>query len=133
MKKRMRSDCPIGLSLDIFGDRWTLLILRDMLMRGKRRYQEFLESKEGIATNLLAQRLETLVKWGIITRSADPTNKKQILYAPTRKALDLLPVMCEIIRWGLEHHPDAQSNVVIDRMLRNEKKFREEIVGKFKG
>ena len=131
MKKQPRSDCPIGVSLDVFGDRWTLLILRDLLMRGKRRYQEFCTSREGIATNLLAQRLESLVEHGIITKSDDPTNKKQFLYAPTQRALDLLPVMCEIIRWGLKHQPEARTNWVIDTMLKNEKKFKSDIAAQF--
>lgn len=131
MKKQTRSDCPLGTALDIFGDRWSLLILRDVLMANKVRYQDFLESREGIATNLLAQRLDFLVKSGLLVRSKDPHNKKQFFYSPTQKALDLLPVMCEMMHWSLKHHPDARSNYVVDRMLKDEEGFMESIVEKF--
>ena len=132
MKKQSRSSCPLGVSLDIFGDRWTLLILRDVLLADKVKYQDFLESREGISTNLLAQRLDFLVKNRFLIRSKDPSNKKQYFYAPTKKALDLLPIMCHIINWGLKYHPDAQTNPVVDKMLRNEKQFIEKIFHKFK-
>jgi DNA-binding HxlR family transcriptional regulator len=132
MKKESRSNCPLGVSLDIFGDRWTLLILRDVLIADKVKYQDFLESKEGISTNLLAQRLDFLVENGFLLRSKDPNNKKQVFYFPTKKALDLLPIMCGIIHWGLKYHPDAQSNRVVETMLRNEKQFIKSIFHKFK-
>lgn len=131
MKKRSRSDCPIGLALDIIGDRWSLLILRDALMSGKKHYQEFLGSRENIATNVLAQKLARLVDEGILTKNSDPDNGKQFIYTPTKKGLDLLPTMCEVIRWGLDHVPAAKTNRVIDKMLEDEQKFREAIVRRF--
>jgi DNA-binding HxlR family transcriptional regulator len=127
MKKEIRSNCPIGLSLDIFGDRWTLLIMRDLLMRNRKRYQDFLNASEGISTNILAQRLTYLEEMGLTTKTPDPHNKKQFNYIPTAKALDLLPVLCEVIRWGLKHHPDAQSNPVVDKMLKDETNFKKDI------
>jgi DNA-binding HxlR family transcriptional regulator len=132
VKKESRSNCPLGVSLDIFGDRWTLLILRDVLFADKVKYQDFLQSREGIATNLLAQRLDFLVENGFLIRSKDPNNKKQVLYTPTKKTLDLLPIMCGIINWGLKYHLDAESNMVVDKMLRNEKQFIKNISDKFK-
>ncbi|TGK14065.1 transcriptional regulator [Leptospira fletcheri] len=131
MKKSGRSSCPIGLSLDILGDRWTLLILRDILLRGMTRYKDFLEAGEGIATNLLAQRLLWLEEQGLITKTDDPANGKQFIYAPTPKSLDLLPVLWDLSRWGLKHLPDAKSNPLADRMLKNEAKFQEKIRAKF--
>lgn len=107
MKRRNRSHCPISFALDIFGDGWTLLILRDLIFKGKARYQEFLSSDESISTNILADRLARLEEHGIITRRGDPANRKQILYAPTSKGLDLIPVLLEIIRWSGKH--DSQT------------------------
>jgi len=131
MKKNIRSNCPIGLALDVFGDRWTLLIMRDLLMRNRKRYQDFLDASEGISTNILAQRLSHLEEIKLVTKKKDPHNKKQFIYSPTKKALDLLPVLFEIIRWGLKHHADAQSNPVVDKMLKDEKTFKKEILAQF--
>lgn len=100
MKKQGRSHCPISFALDIFGDRWSLLILRDLVFKGKTRYQELLSSEEGISTNILADRLSRLEDQGILSRTDDPGNKKQIIYAPTKKGLDLVPMMLEIVRWS---------------------------------
>jgi len=101
-------------------------------MVNKVKYQDFLGSREGISTNLLAQRLDFLVENGLLLRSKDPHNKKEVLYAPTKKALDLLPVMCGIMQWGLKYHPDAQTNRVVDKMLKSEKQFIKNIFDKFK-
>ncbi len=107
MKKQWRSHCPISFGLDVFGDRWSLLILRDIIFKEKKRYQEFLNSEEGISTNILADRLKLLEDHGIISKKDDPDNKKQILYAPTKKGLDLIPVMLEIIRWSGRYDLDT--------------------------
>ena len=131
MKKQSRSHCPIGLGLDIFGDRWSLMILRDVFLWNKTHYQEFLLSPENIATNVLAERLARLMEEGILTKAADPDNGKQFIYLPTKKGLDLLPLLSEMIRWGLDHIPEARTNKVIDRMLANEQQFREGIVRQF--
>jgi DNA-binding HxlR family transcriptional regulator len=103
MKKCGRSHCPISFALDIFGDRWSLLILRDLIFKGKSRYQEFLESEEKISTNILADRLARLEKHGIISKTDDPSSKRQVLYSPTPKGLDLIPVMLELVRWSGTH------------------------------
>jgi DNA-binding HxlR family transcriptional regulator len=101
--KEPRSDCPISLALETIGDRWSLLILRDVMMRGKTRYQEFLGSEEGIATNILADRLAQLERRGLIAKTQDPSDGRQFRYAPTQKALDLLPVIFEMGRWSLKY------------------------------
>ncbi len=103
MKRRERSHCPISFALDAFGDHWSLLVLRDIIFKGKTRYQEFLGSDEGISTNILADRLSRLEAAGIITRRDDPANGRQYIYAPTRKGLDLVPVMLEMVLWSSKH------------------------------
>jgi len=98
--KKHSSGCPVAYGLDIFGDRWTLLILRDMILHGKRRYGELLDAEEGIATNILADRLKQLEADGIVTRARDPENRRSYVYTLTNKGLSLMPVLFEIIRWS---------------------------------
>ena len=95
-----RSGCPISFSLDVFGDRWTLLVLRDLILRDKCRYREFLNSDEGIASNILSDRLKRLEDAGIVTRQQDPDDKRQIIYAATQKGRSLLPTLLEVAAWG---------------------------------
>ncbi len=104
MKKiTRRSMCPISTTLDILGDKWTLLIIRDLMFNGKRTYGEFLQSEEKIATNILADRLLTLEKNGIVEKRAFPGNKAKNLYQLTPKGIDLMPILLEIILWGDEY------------------------------
>ena len=98
--KKHSSGCPVAYGLDIFGDRWTLLILRDMILHGKRRYGELLDAEEGIATNILADRLKQLEADGIVTRARDPENRRSYVYTLTNKGLSLMPVLFEIILWS---------------------------------
>jgi DNA-binding HxlR family transcriptional regulator len=101
MKKiTRRSMCPISTTLDILGDRWTLLIIRDLMFKGKKTYGEFLQSEEKIATNILADRLLILEKVGIIKKNAFPGNRVKNLYQLTPKGIDLMPTLLEIIMWG---------------------------------
>ena len=93
--------CPIDYALGMFGDRWTLLLIRDLLVRGKRRYSEFLASEEGISTNILANRLKQMQERGLLEKFADPGNRKASIYLLTDKGAALAPVMLEAIRWGL--------------------------------
>ena len=96
-RRRRRSDCPINFAVETFGDRWTLLVLRDLLLKGRSSYSEFLHAEEHIASNILADRLKRLQEDGLVTRQADGG------YRPTSKALDLLPVLVEIILWSATH------------------------------
>ena len=105
IRLRQRSDCPIASALDILGDKWTLLILRYLLMDGKTLYGEFLKSGEGIATNILANRLERMEACGLITRSPYQAAPARYQYRVTRMGADLLPVLAEIIRWSNRHIP----------------------------
>jgi len=96
----MRSDCPLNFGLEIFGDKWTLLIIRDLIFFNKRYYNEFLNAEEGISTNILADRLSLLEKQGIISRKKDENHKQKIIYRLTQKGIDLLPVIIEIGLWS---------------------------------
>ncbi|MGF6848188.1 DNA-binding HxlR family transcriptional regulator [Chitinophaga sp. W3I9] len=102
--EKVRSDCPISCSLDVFGDRWSLLIIRDIMLRGKLSYSEFLESEEKIATNILSNRLSVLEAEGILLKRVSPANKSKFLYSLTPKGIDLLPIIIEIMDWGAKYN-----------------------------
>lgn len=95
-----RSDCPIGCSLDVWGDKWTLLIIRDLMEANGRTYGDFLKSPEGIATNILAARLQALEENQLIVKLEHPDSKAKVLYKLTQKGIDLLPIMVEINLWA---------------------------------
>jgi len=103
MSTRERSGCPISLSLELLGDRWTLLIVRDMVFAGKTHFREFLQSDEGISSRTLAERLQTLQDEGIVTRSDDPTHKLKAIYRLTEAGIDLLPVLATLGAWGSKY------------------------------
>lgn len=117
MKDDHRSGCPINLSLEVFGDRWSLLILRDMMFGGKRHFREFLRSEEGISTNILADRLRKLAEDGMIKKSSDSSHKQKALYSLTEKAIDLVPVLVCLGAWGSRHLPASQELRVRARAL----------------
>ena len=102
---KLRSRCPIAGALDLLGDRWTLLVLRDLLFYDKHRFGDFLESQEGISTNILAERLERLERAGLIERRRYQTRPVREEYFLTAKGHDLLPVLRELIQWGKQHVP----------------------------
>ena len=112
-----RSDCPIARALDFVGDKWTLVVLRDIIMVRRRYFQELLAGNEGIASNILTSRLRLLEAAGMITRRRDPDQARRVIYAPTEKALDLLPVLIELVRWGMKHDPDATAPAQFVRRL----------------
>lgn len=103
-----RSYCPINLSLEIIGDRWTLLVLRDLMFGGKRHFREFLQSDEQISTNILADRLKLLVREGILTKRDDPTHKQKATYSLTEKGIELLPIVVQIGAWGSRWLPASK-------------------------
>ncbi len=96
----MRSDCPLNFGLEIFGDKWSLLIIRDLMFFGKRYYNEFMMSEEEISTNILADRLAMLEKEKIIHKKKDKTHKQRLVYHLTQKGIDLVPVIIEIGLWS---------------------------------
>ena len=105
--EKSRSNCPIAYALDIFGDRWSLLIVRDLLLHGKKHYGDFLNSDERMATNILADRLVSLERRGLISKTVDPTDKRRSLYRLTPVGIDLAPVLLEIIVWSAKCDPDT--------------------------
>ncbi len=122
MKKfKKRSDCPISSALDIVGDKWSLLIIRDIALQGKHTYNEFLKSEEGIATNVLADRLSMLEAFGILAKEDHPVSKAKIFYKLTEKGQDLLPVLMEIILWSDKYLEIAPQAKEFAKMLRNDK------------
>jgi len=119
--KRSRSKCPVTFALDRFGDKWSLLVVRDLMFRGKQTYGEFLDSGEGIATNVLADRLKCLESEGLIEKSRDPQNQRRFLYCLTEKGLDLAPVLLEMIRWSAKHDADTGTPKQFIDMLENDR------------
>ena len=117
-----RSGCPISISLEIFGDRWSLLIVRDLMLKGLQSFREFAAAGEGIATNILTDRLERLESAGIIRRAADPTDRRRVIYRLTRKGMELAPVLVEMILWAARHEEtDAPPETL--RAMKNRPEF----------
>lgn len=112
--KKRSSGCPIAFGLDTFGDRWSLLIIREIMLRGKRTYSEFLTAEEGIATNILIDRLKQLEADGILEKSRDPENRRSFLYNLTQKGRDLAPILLEIVIWSgkYDNRPGAMREVL---------------------
>lgn len=106
-KQQRRSDCPINFALEVFGDPWSLLIIRDIVYFGKKTYGEFLASEEGIATNILASRLASLERQGILVKRPSATDKRREEYSLTAKGLDLIPILAEMANWSAEHDPQT--------------------------
>jgi len=102
-KAQRRSTCPINASLELLGDRWSLLVIRDLAFAGPRNYNDFLNGEEGIATNILAARLTSLQASGLITSHRDPDDGRKIVYRLTAKGLDLAPALLELGRWAMKH------------------------------
>jgi len=114
--KKRRSGCPVSIALEVFGDRWSLLIVRDLMVRGLRTFKEFLESGEGIATNILADRLEKLEAARIIARQPEESDGRKVNYRLTERGIDLAPVMLELLIWGARHEEAGLPCSVIARM-----------------
>ena len=106
-----RSFCPINLALEVFGDKWSLIIIRDIMFAGKRHFRELLQSEEKMASNILTDRLAMLEREGIISKQGDPGHKQKFIYSLTSKGIDLLPVLVEIGAWSFKYQPvDVEKN-----------------------
>lgn len=112
MRSKTRSGCPVSLGLDIFGDKWTLLIVRDLMFNGKRHFRELLASDEHISSNILTDRLKVLLDEGIVTKAENPSHKQKAIYSLTAKGDDLRPVLMQISNWSFKYRPvgDAYRN-----------------------
>lgn len=122
---KKRSDCPISCSLDIWGDKWSLLIVRDLMFAKQCTYGDFQKSSEKIATNILASRLQMLEENGIISKRNHPDSKAKVLYKLTRKGIDLLPVMIEMQIWAEKYFPLTEDRKA---MLKDIKKNKDAFI-----
>ncbi len=123
-KSKVRSGCPVSISLETIGDRWSLLIIRDLMVRGYHTYKQFLEAGEGIATNILADRLHKLEAAGILTAQPAPDDARRIHYRLTEKGIDLAPVVLDLLLWASRHEATGAPCEVMAQMARN----REEVL-----
>jgi len=118
MAEAMRSGCPINLSMETLGDRWSLIIIRDIMFGNRRHYRELLsQSEEGIASNILADRLKKLMERGLLTRADDPSHKQKAIYSLTEPAIQLLPVLAQIGAWGRRHLPTTPELAIRAQLL----------------
>lgn len=109
MDDEHRSGCPINLTLEVVGDKWSLLVIRDMIFGNRRHFRELLtKSEEGIASNILANRLKTLIAQGVITKADDPSHKQKAVYSLSEKGIELLPVLAQMSVWGRKYMPATE-------------------------
>jgi DNA-binding HxlR family transcriptional regulator len=118
-RAKRRSGCPVSISLDILGDRWSLLIIRDLMVRANHTFKEFRASGEGIATNILSDRLRKLEASGLLLTEPDPIDARKINYRLTEKGIDLAPVLLELLIWGAKHEDTGAPCAVITHMENN--------------
>ena len=130
-KESRRSSCPINVSLEILGDRWSLLIIRDLMFRGFSTYKDLMDSEERIATNILADRLRRLQQCGIIRSEEDTADRRKLRYKLTAKGVDLAPVLVELILWGARYEDTAAPPAVLRRMEKNRSEFLAEVRGRW--
>lgn len=123
-----RSLCPINLAMEVFGDKWSLIIIRDIMFDRKRYFRELLQSEEKIASNILADRLAMLEREGIISKADDPHHKQKFIYSLTAKGIDLLPIMVEIGAWSLKHKPvDLKKHKHAVEMVKGGKELQKDV------
>ncbi len=118
---KRRSGCPISYALDLLGDRWTLLVVRDFVFRERQRFSEFLAAPEGIATNVLTDRLQRLQQAGVIESTRDPEDGRKVLYQLTEKGLALIPALLELASWGAEHDPKTGAPSKLAKRIKNDR------------
>ena len=130
-KDELRSHCPINYGLETFGDRWTLLIIRDIVFRGKRTYGEFLKSEEGFATNILASRLEHLIDTGILRREGDETDGRKDIFVLTEKGLDLIPMLFEMVLWSATYDSQSEAKRImrlVELIRKDNRKISQKVI-----
>lgn len=122
-----RSGCPVSISLEMLGDRWSLLIVRDLMVRGYRTFREFLMSGEGIATNILADRLTRLQESGVVDAEADSTDGRKVNYRLTEKGIDLAPALFDLLLWGAKYEQSAAPCALLAEMAANRESVLAEV------
>jgi DNA-binding HxlR family transcriptional regulator len=123
LKTKHRSGCPVSVSLELFGDRWSLLIVRDMMVRGFRTFKQFQDSGEGIASNILADRLRKLEAANVVTSEVEKTDARRVNYRLTEKGIDLAPVLLEMLLWAARHEETGLACGLIGQMEMNREWF----------
>ena len=126
-----RSDCPLSIALEVFGDRWTLLILRDLMLKGLSSFKQFEQSGEGIASNILADRLKRLQAQDIVSCARSPSDARALVYRPTEKGLELLPVLFEMVLWAARHERTAAPPALLHRMREDRETLLAELRSRF--
>jgi len=122
-----RSGCPVSIALEVFGDRWSLLLVRDLMVRGLRTFKEFQQSGEGIASNILADRLKRLQEAGIIVAERETSDGRRVNYRLTEKGIDLAPVLLELLLWGARHEETGAPCSVIAAMASHRQQVLAEV------
>ncbi|NIH81810.1 winged helix-turn-helix transcriptional regulator [Amycolatopsis viridis] len=118
MTDERRSGCPINLSVEVLGDKWSLVVIRDMMFGNRRHFRELLHnSEERIASNILASRLQRLTRLGLVTRAPDPAHKQKVIYSLTEPAIQLVPIMAHLGAWGCRHLPVTRELAVRAELL----------------
>lgn len=120
-REENKSRCPINFTVEIFGDTWSLLIVRDMIALGKQTFSEFLDSEERIGPSVLAERLVHLERKGIISKKPSETDRRKIIYALTEKGMEVIPIVYEIAAWGTKNSPDPAAPDVWFETLKHDK------------
>ena len=119
MRQDQRSTCPINTALELVGDRWTLLVIRDLMFAGKRHFRQFLQSEEAISSNVLADRLKLLDENGLVQREDDPSHAQKAVYSLTEKGLGLLPLLIAMSAWTQKYHPETRRPEAVDLVGRS--------------
>ena len=126
-KSKRRSGCPVSVSLELLGDRWSLLIVRDLMVRGYRTFKEFRDSGEGIATNVLSDRLKRLAAAGIVTAETSERDGRRVDYRLTEKGIDLAPVVLELLIWAARYEKTAAPNEFMESVKSRREAFLAEV------
>jgi len=127
-----RSTCPINYSVEIFGDKWMLLLLRDLMFNGKNSFLEFRASAEKISTAVLTEKLNTLLNEGVVSKITSPKNASKFLYLLTEKGIELVPFMVEFLTWGSTYNPDGGPKSLLAGIKKNKKKTITELQEKLR-
>lgn len=122
-RRAARSDCPINMALEILGDTWSLLIVRDLMFKGCKTYKEFLEGEEGIASNVLAERLQRLETAGLVSRQPDAFDARRYVYRLTSVGIDLAPMLVEMVLWSSRHFRTGAPKPVLEQMTHHRARF----------
>ncbi len=129
-KKDCRSHCPVNFGLEVYGDKWSLLIVRDIIFFGKKTYGEFLKSEEGFSTNILANRLAYLEEVGILNKAPHPVDKRRDFYGLSEKGVDLIPMILEMVMWSAKHDPQSYAKrlgTFTSRLQKDSRKVGDEV------